>query len=168
MNLTLYLIIFISKVVENALATLRLIVVANGKKLLGAILALVIAIVWVLITGVVIINIREDPFKILFFGLGTFVGSYIGSFIEEKVALGTNMVMAITKKENADMAERLRTLGYPVTLLEGCGKEDEKLILMILVSRKKRKKLVSCIKKIDYHAMIIVENAFAIHGGMTV
>lgn len=168
MNLTLYFIIFISKVVENALATLRLIVVANGKKLLGAILALVIAIVWVLITGVVITNIRTDPFKILVFGLGTFVGSYVGSFMEEKVALGTNMIMAITKKENEDMVTKLRNCGYPVTVFEGCGKEDEKLILMILVSRKKRKKLVSSIKTIDNQAMIIVENAFTVHGGMAV
>lgn len=32
MNIILYFLIFISKVIENGLATLRIIVVANGKK----------------------------------------------------------------------------------------------------------------------------------------
>ena len=34
----LYFIIFISKIIENALSTLRMIVVSNGKKKLGAFL----------------------------------------------------------------------------------------------------------------------------------
>ena len=34
----IYFLIFISKVVESALSTLRLILVANGKKILGMIL----------------------------------------------------------------------------------------------------------------------------------
>ena len=46
MNFVTYLLIFISKIIENALATLRLIVVANGKKILGAVLQFCIALVW--------------------------------------------------------------------------------------------------------------------------
>ena len=70
----LYIIIFLSKVVENMLATLRIIVVANGKKLLGAILQGLVALVWVCITGVVVTNILENPFKIIAFArnLNTF------------------------------------------------------------------------------------------------
>ena len=45
MNIPLYSMIFISKVLENTFATLRLIVVANGKKLLGAILQLIVALI---------------------------------------------------------------------------------------------------------------------------
>lgn len=169
MNLFLYLIIFISKVIENALATLRLIVVANGKKWLGAFLQLLVAIVWVLVTGAVVTGIREDPLKILFYGIGTFVGSFVGSFIEEKVALGSNMVMVITDSKKGDeMANKLREKGYALTVLEGCGKDKNRSILMILISRKKRPRLVSHIKKIDYHAMIVVENASTIHGGMSI
>ena len=56
------------------LATLRIIVVANGKKLLGAILQGLVALVWVCITGVVVTNILENPFKIIAFArnLNTF------------------------------------------------------------------------------------------------
>lgn len=166
MNFVIYFMIFISKVIENALATLRLIVVANGKKTLGAFLQLAIAIVWVLVTGVVIVNITKDPWKIVFFGLGSFVGSYVGSFIEEKMALGSNMIMAIADRDSGDeMASLIRDHGYAVTTMEGCGKDKERSILMIMVSRKKRPRLVQLIKKVDHDTMIVAENAFTIHGG---
>ena len=40
MKILTYLAIFIAKIIENTLSTLRLIVVAKGKKLFGAILQL--------------------------------------------------------------------------------------------------------------------------------
>ena len=75
----IYIFIFISKIIENALATLRFIVVANGKKLLGAFLNGIIALIWIFVTGIVIINVKEDPIKIIMFCLGSIVGSYLGS-----------------------------------------------------------------------------------------
>ena len=100
MNIPLYSMIFISKVIENALATLRLIVVSNGKKWLGAILQFLIAIVWVFVTGIVVTDIKKDPLKIVFFAIGSFAGSYIGSMIEERLALGNNMISAIVNSNH--------------------------------------------------------------------
>ena len=162
----IYFLIFLSKVIENALATLRLIVVANGKKLLGSLLQLAVAVVWVLVTGVVVTGISKDPLKVIFFGLGSFVGSYVGSLIEEKMALGSNMVMAITESSNGEkIAKKVRDSGYAVTEMEGNGKEKQRSILMIVVPRKQRPKLVRLIKKLDHNCMIIAENAFTIYGG---
>ena len=122
MNIGLYAIIFISKVIENSLGTLRLIVVANGKKGLGAILQFIIALVWVAVTGAVVTNIMEDPLKIVFFALGSYVGSYVGSFIEEKMALGSNMLMAIIDEDLVRNYRRIKDNNYAVTVLQGEGK----------------------------------------------
>ena len=92
----IYLAIIVSKILENMLSTLRLIVVANGKKKLGAILNGVIALIWILVTGIVIIDINKDLLKIIFFCAGSVIGSYLGSVVEERIALGTNTLMCIT------------------------------------------------------------------------
>ncbi len=166
MNIGLYFIIFISKVIENTLATLRLIVVANGKKGLGAVLQFIIALVWVIVTGAVVTNITEDPLKIVFFALGSFVGSYTGSFIEEKMALGSNMLMAIVDKDLGEVIiNKLRQNNFAVTVLEGEGKDKERNVLMIMVSRKKRHDVVDIIKSIDKECMIVAESARTISGG---
>lgn len=165
-NIGLYIIIFIAKVIENSLGTLRLIVVANGKKGIGAALQFVIALVWVITTGVVVIDISKDPFKVIVFALGSYVGSYVGSYIEEKMALGNNMLMSIVDKNLGDLiTQKLREQNYAVTVLSGEGKDKSRNVLMIMVARKKRHEVVEIIKKIDGNSMIVSESASTISGG---
>ena len=166
MNIILYLVIFLAKTIELALGTLRLIVVANGKKTLGAILQGIIAVVWIYITGIVVHNINKDPIKVIAFALGSLFGSYIGSLIEEKMAMGSNMLIAIVDKNlEQNITTHLRSENYTVTVLEGKGKEKERSVLMIMVARKKRHRIVNIIKQIDFESLIIAENAFTINGG---
>src|SRR5574344_1506352 len=101
-----YILIFVAKIVENCLSTLRLILVANGKKLIGAILQGIVTLVWLFSAATVIINITDDLWKILFFVLGSFVGSYLGSLLEEKIAFGTNLLMVITSHEKENIIKK--------------------------------------------------------------
>lgn len=166
MNFGLYAMIFFSKVFENSLATLRLIIVANGKRNLGAILQFCIALVWVLVTGTVVKNIGKDPWTILFFALGSYVGSYTGSMIEEKLAMGSNLLMAIVNCDKTEqIISQIKQSGFAVTTIDGTGVYDEKKILFIFVDRKKRHHVVHIIKKTDKKSMIISENARSLYGG---
>lgn len=161
MNIPLYCMIFFSKVLENALATLRLIVVANGKKWLGAILQFIVALVWVFVTGVVVTGIKKDPLKIVFFAIGSFVGSYVGSIIEEKLALGNNMITAIVEPKNAPfIIKELKKRRFGMTILE--NKEQNKMILMILIPRKKRTEITDIITKIEPNAFMSAEKVIPI------
>lgn len=146
----IYLAIFISKIIENALATLRLIVVSNGKKKLGAILQGLVALVWVLVTGIVIVDINKDIFKIIAFCLGSITGSYLGSLLEEKIALGYNMTIAVI---NNDLATKvLKNLSaYKVTII---NKDHNHTIIMISCKRKKTFFINNIINNIDKKALI--------------
>ena len=154
----LYLIIFTSKIIENALSTLRMIVVSNGKKKLGAFLNGIIAIVWILVTGVVIIDINKDVFKIIFFCLGSIVGSYLGSIIEEKIALGSNMILAIIESKYINLIENiLNNKDYYTTFIDSKNKDIS--LLIIMVRRKKVNQILKTIKRIDENAIVIAERA---------
>lgn len=154
----LYFIIFISKIIENALSTLRMIVVSNGKKKLGAFLNGLIAIVWILVTGVVIIDINKDILKIVFFCLGSTVGSYLGSLIEEKIALGSNMILAIIKSKYINPIENiLNNKDYYTTFIDSKNKDVS--LLIIMVKRKKVNQILKTIKMIDENAIVIAERA---------
>lgn len=157
MNFITYLLIFISKIIENTLSTLRLIVVSNGKKVLGAILQFCIALVWILVTGVVVTNITKDPLKIIFFALGSLVGSYIGSFIEEKLAMGYSLVTCITNSDNY-LYETIKRKGYKICKINGESGNQFNNILLITVPRKKQKNIVSIINEFDKNATILTES----------
>lgn len=149
-----YCFIFIAKIIENALSTLRLIVVANGKKILGAFLNGIIALIWLFVTGIVIINVKEDPIKIIIFCLGSIVGSYLGSLIEEKIALGSNMLICVVNVMYENIVkEKLKK--YQITTL--CEKDKNHSILFITLKRKEIYKISKLIKSIDKNANIISE-----------
>lgn len=164
MNYFTYFLIFFSKVLENGIGTLRLIVVSNGKKWLGAILQLVISLIWIFSTSIVLIDINKDYFKVVVFVLGCAFGSLIGSIIEEKLAMGSNLVFVITNSEPKCMIKSLRKCGFAVTTFKGSGKYEKKEILIIMVKRKLRSKVFRIVKKCDENAMIIVESARAMGG----
>lgn len=161
MKIIIYLLIFLFKIIENTLSTLRIIVVSNGKKILGAILQGTVALIWVISTSLVVVNIQKDPIKILSFTLGSLIGSYIGSIIEEKLALGTNMLTTvIDKKLNNRIIKALKKQKHEVIILNGKKKDELKNILIIMVKRKKIKDVIKLIKNIDNNATIIIENAY--------
>jgi len=151
-----YLLIFFSKLIENALATLRLILVSSGKKLLGSILQFICSLIWVISTMVVIQDLNSDILKIFIFALGCLAGSYVGSFLEEKIALGNNMIICIT---SLDIMDQIRSNGFALTSTKGTGINETKNILFITISRRKKKMLIDLLKKLDSNCFIIIENA---------
>lgn len=144
-----YIIIFILKILENALGTLRLIIVSNGKKVEGAVLNFLLSVVWVISTSMVVID--NNIYKILVFAFGSLIGSYVGSVLEEKIALGNNMLFIISKKYDK-IKNKLNNSKINCYLIS-------KDIVIVMTSRKKRKKVIDLILSIDNQAEIISESA---------
>ena len=148
----IYFLIFISKVVESALSTLRLILVANGKKILGMILQFFITLVWVITTSIVIIDIKNDYFKALAFILGASLGSLVGSYIEECIAMGNNMLTCIINPNiKSKIENKLIEKNYKIIETNDCGK------IIVLTKRKKRNQVKKIIKNFDENSILIIE-----------
>ena len=156
MNILIYLLIFIFKIIEDALATLRLIVVSNGKKKLGAILQFAVTLIWIILTGTVLMGLQKDFFKAIAFSFGALFGSYLGSVLEEKIALGTNAFMV---EMNSDLVYPLvldlRKNNFGVTQIK--SEQRGKVMLMITGARRQTSKIVKMVKKADSKAIILRE-----------
>ena len=148
-DIMIYLTIFFSKILENTLATLRIIVVSNSKKKLGAILQGIITLLWVLITGIVITNVDKDLFKIIFFCLGCIIGSYLGSLIEEKIAMSTNTTIAIIN--NKYINKIFNNINYKINIINS---NKENTTIMLITPRKKTIKINNIIHNIDNNSLI--------------
>ena len=151
-----YLSILVAKTFENILATLRIIVLSNHRKLLGAVLNLFISIIWIFSTIFVLNNFDKHPLSIIVYVCGCFIGSYLGASIEEKLAIGTNMLTCITDKNNI-IEYKLKQLGYTVISIYDYNNDNK--ILLIMIPRKKKYIIYKIIKRIDKNATIISENA---------
>ena len=148
----IYFFIFLSKVIESALGTLRVIVVANGRKIMGAILQVFISIVWIVTTSIVIIDINKDYFKAIAFILGSSIGSYIGSLIEQKMAMGNIMITCIINSKLKNKIKNiLITNNYKIIELNEADK------IVILTKRKNKNKVRKIVKQIDENSTVIIE-----------
>ena len=162
MNILIYIVIFVFKIIEDALATLRLIVVSNGKKKLGAILQFIVTLIWIILTGTVLMGLQKDLFKAIAFAFGALFGSYLGSVLEEKMALGTNVFMVEIKNDKADeLIKILEEEDFQISKIKSGN--DGKIILMITGARKRTNKVVSIIKNVDNKAVILSEKVKIVH-----
>jgi len=147
-----YIIIFISKILETMIGTLRLIVVANGKKILGAILQGIISLIWIIVTGMVIIDLNKSIPKIIVFCIGCIVGSYLGSLIEEKT---NNEYLSVTcnfkKKYHEQIKELIKNNNYKTSLEIN---HSSYVTISIIIRRKKLESFKNIIINIDPRATI--------------
>ena len=156
MNFLIYFAIFIFKIIEDALATLRLIVVSNGKKKLGAILQFLVTLIWIILTSSVLIGLKDDIFKAIAFAFGSLFGSYLGSVLEEKIALGTNIFMVeIENSKSLKLIDILEKEKFNTSRVRSVN--DKNTILVVTGRRKDKGKIVSLIRKIDEKAIILSE-----------
>ena len=95
-------------------------------------------------------------FKVIVFAIGSLVGSYVGSIIEEKIALGNNLLIVISSLDTSPrIITELRNNNITVNVLNN----ENKNIFIIVVPRKKREYIMKIIKKYDRKARVIASNA---------
>jgi uncharacterized protein YebE (UPF0316 family) len=162
----MYLIIFLAKIVEVSLGTLRMVLITKGERLVGSIIGFVEVTMWIIIVGKVLTDISSDPLRVLAYAGGFSAGNYLGSWIEEKLGIGTAEVQTIVLKEDGKkLANFVRDAGFAVTVVEGEGKSYTRNILFMYVRRKRVKELIDVIQRHQDNAVITVSEAKPIYGG---
>jgi uncharacterized protein YebE (UPF0316 family) len=158
--------IFLSKIIEVTIATLRIILINKGYRKQGTILSFVEILLWTFIASRVIMGIVDAPIKGIVFCLGFSVGVYLGSRIEGYIAMGRVLIQTIVSLESASLiTATLREKGYAVTTMEAQGRDAGKKVLMIFAYRKGKEEIIREIQHMDNTAMIITNDVSTLHGG---
>lgn len=159
-----YFIMFLARVTDVSMATLRMLLIVRGKRFYAAGIGLFEVTIYVATLKYVMERL-SDPVSIFFYALGFATGNLVGSFIEEKVALGQVTVQVITLHNPLELAEALRTAGYGVTVTEGYGLEGVHLILNLSLPRKRLPELQEQVKCWDPQAFVVIQEVRTIYGG---
>ena len=159
-------IIFVSKIIEVTVGTLRMIVISKGYRREGTILSFIEIILWTFVASRVIMGIAAAPIKGIVYSIAYSIGVYLGSRVEGFIAMGRILIQAIVSKENAvPLIDSLRQRGYAVTTMAAHGRDSEKTVLMIFANRKGKDEIIGQIQKLDISAMIITNDVSTLHGG---
>jgi uncharacterized protein YebE (UPF0316 family) len=156
--------IFILRVSDMSLDTLRLLFVMRGKKKITWVLGFVQSAIFLLAIGKVLTQVN-NPLNLIGYAAGFATGNVVGMIIEEKIAIGHILISIISPRRGSAIVTHLRQNGYAVTELSGRGKDGMVSIIYCSVLRKQVDAIHQLINEIDPEAFITAEDVRPIRHG---
>ncbi|MBP1993700.1 DUF2179 domain-containing protein [Paenibacillus eucommiae] len=166
-NLTLIATIILINIVYVSFFTMRMIFVIRGMKATASLLS--VAEVFIYLMGLnIVLSSLDKPWNIAAYCLGWGLGVYLGSIIEEKLALGYLMFQVIVDSVELELPGKLRKLGYGITSWTAEGMSGQRLVIQILAKRMHQKKLLAELGVLSPKAFVISSEPKNFKGGFWV
>jgi uncharacterized protein YebE (UPF0316 family) len=156
--------IFILRVSDMTLDTLRVLFVMRGKKRIAWILGFFQSAIFVLAIGKVLTQVN-NPLNILGYAAGFATGNVVGMIIEERIAIGHININVISPHRGSAIVTHLRQSGYAVTELSGRGKDGMVSLINCSVLRKQVETVRQLVNEIDSDAFITAEDVRPLRHG---
>jgi uncharacterized protein YebE (UPF0316 family) len=158
------LFVFVARVVNVSMATVRSLLGMRGQKRLAAAFGFFESLIFILAISKVLQN-ASNIWNILGYCTGFAVGTLVGLEVEEKLALGYAVVQAISQQVGREIAEALRAAGYGVTEMLGKGMSGEVQVITVVANRKDVPAVLSMVSDIDASAFVTVDDAAGVQRG---
>ncbi len=155
-SLWLCILIFFARICDVSLGTLRVIMVTQGRRVLAAGLGFFEILIWILAVSRVMSGARH-PGLIIAYAAGFACGNFIGLTIERWVAFG-HQVVRVFSRQGEEIAEKLRTLGFRVTLFEGRGRDGPVHSTYTETERREVPRLLETARAIDPSCYYVIDD----------
>ncbi len=159
--------IFIARICDVTIGTVRIVMVAKGQKILAPVLGFFEVLIWLLAISRIFENL-DNWVCYLAYGAGFAAGNYIGLYVEERLAMGIIKIQIITSKPADLLIEKLVAAGYGITHQDAKGGVDHVSIIYSIIKRTELPQMVEHIKTYNPNAFYSVEDVkFVSHGVFT-
>jgi uncharacterized protein YebE (UPF0316 family) len=149
--------IFCARIADVSLGTVRTIAVVKGRILIASLLGFVEVLIWVIAVSNVV-NSLTHPLNLIAWAAGFAVGNAVGIAIERKLALGDLVMRVISRGQGAEIAEKLRLLGQPVTEFEGKGRSGPVQLLYLVIDRIDGQRVEKVARAVDPDCVVVSED----------
>lgn len=151
------LLIFFLRVTDVSMGTVRLLMVMRGMRKWAVLIGFIEVTIWVVAISQVMSNLN-NVWNILAYSSGFATGTFVGMFLENKLALGNVSVHVISLKKGAEIAAKVRKAGYGATELPALGQSGPVSLIGIVVPRKQKPAVLGLISEIDPTAFVTVDD----------
>jgi uncharacterized protein YebE (UPF0316 family) len=159
------ILIFLARITDVSVGTVRLILVSRRHKYLAPIAGFFEVLIWIIAIGQIMRNLANPLCYVAYAG-GFATGNFVGILIAEKLSLGTVLIRIITPKETGDLIECLRRRRYGVTSLDGEGANGPVEIVFTIVPRREAPAVVEFVKQFHPQAFYSIEEVDSVARGV--
>ncbi|HEY7751042.1 MAG TPA: DUF5698 domain-containing protein, partial [Ignavibacteriaceae bacterium] len=153
------ILVFLARVIDVSVGTLRTISIVQGRTKLSFVLAIIETSVWLLVLSAVLPKVIEAPLLGVFYAVGFATGNVVGILVEKRLAMGYTNFRIITSRFAKEITNALRAKGFAVTTFEGEGKDGKVTEIYVASERKDLPALIKLVKEIEPDAFYIAEQA---------
>ena len=157
--------IFILRVTNNVIGTVRMIAVSRGQRAWGFALASLESLLFAYTAGQVITDLNNIP-KLAAYVFGFAVGGYVGMLVENRFVRAYDDVMIIASPLIAhQIAVALRDANHGVTEIMGAGARGQVAELQVITHRRDLQEVLAIARSIKEDVFITVEHSDFIRNG---
>lgn len=154
---TLPLLIFLSRIMDVSLDTLRIVFISKGDKIIAPVLGFFEILIWLMAITRIMQNLDNVSCYIAYAG-GFAAGNFVGLKIEEKLAMGIQMFRIITQKDASLLIDYLSESGFGATTIEASGINGKVHVIYSVVKRSENKRMINIINKFNPNAFYSIED----------
>jgi uncharacterized protein YebE (UPF0316 family) len=159
------LLIFIARIADQSMGTLRVIFISKGYKYLAPLIGFFESIIWLLAVSQIMQHL-DNIVCFLAYGAGFGMGNYVGILLEEKLSLGNVIVRVIPRRDTTELLTHLRETGFGFTLLNAEGSKGPVKVIFLVVRRQQAQELIHIINKFNPNAFYTIEDVKAVKEGV--
>lgn len=149
------ILIFLLRVVDVSLGTMRTIAVIQGRIRISVLLGFVEILIWITAISQVIANLSATPLLLLAYAGGFATGNATGILLERKIALGRVMIRLVTAN-GEEIKRRWEKSGARVVIVTGQGAQGEEAVLYCACPRRRARDFVAMAREIDHQAVATI------------
>ncbi|HTF06431.1 MAG TPA: DUF5698 domain-containing protein [Bacteroidia bacterium] len=160
------ILIFLSRLVDVTLATLRNIFIHKGFRKIVPFIGFFEVLIWLIAMKQVLGHV-DNAAAYFAWAAGFATGTYVGMRIEERLALGNQVIRIITSEPNSDeLIKMLRDTNHGLTVIDGMGAKGPVKLLFTIVQRKHIKDIIEKIEVIQPNAFYTIEDVRSAEHGV--
>ncbi len=129
--------IFFARILDVSLGCVRTIQVIRGHRFLAAFIGFFEILVWIVAASQVIQNL-DSWYLAVAYAAGFAAGNIAGIWLEERLAIGSELVRVISANREVSLAKHLREEGFSVLELAGRGDDRQPVEVLLVVEKRRR------------------------------
>jgi uncharacterized protein YebE (UPF0316 family) len=159
------LLIFLARICDVSIGTLRIIFVSKGKRNIAPVLGFFEVLIWIIAISKIMQNL-DNYVNYIAYAAGFATGNFVGMIIEEKLAMGIQMIRVFAHEKGPELVMTLNGRGYGATVVEAHGAREKVHLIYTIVQRNELAKVLDVIHSFNPKAFYTVEDVKSVNEGI--
>jgi uncharacterized protein YebE (UPF0316 family) len=152
------LLIFVLRIVDVSLGTLRSTMLVRGQRGLAGALGFFESLIWLVAAARVLGDLDGSVVKYLGYAGGYAAGTMLGPTIERWIAIGNILVRIIERTDGPSSVDALREAGFYATVLNATGRDGGVQIVFTVIPRRRQTAVIRLLQATNPAAYVTFEN----------